>query len=131
MYNNLQFKNKGFKYWVEYPSVWCNNFIVVRNTIRRRNWLSWVDHDPYEERDFNIEEQLIINTAAAAEKEKEEKEKEVSPQKSSPDKNGKRAKGKAAEKEEKEKEIVPEVVKFKGPVLPNVIFTQIRRVKII
>ena len=56
MYNNLQFKNKGFKYWVEYPSVWCNNFIVVRNTIRRRNWLSWVDHDPYEERDFNIEE---------------------------------------------------------------------------
>ena len=98
MYNNLQFKNKGFKYWVEYPSVWCNNFIVVRNTMRRRNWLSWVDHDPYEERDFNIEEQLIINTAI------EKEEKEPSPTKSSPDKNGKRAKAK--EKEEKEKEEV-------------------------
>jgi hypothetical protein len=124
MYNNLQFKNKGFKYWVEYPSVWCNNFIVVRNTIRRRNWLSWVDHDPYEERDFNIEEQLIINTT-------EKEEKEPSPTKSSPDKTGKRGKGNKDKKEEEKEEVAAEVVKFKGPVLPNVIFTQIRRVKII
>ena len=59
-------------------------------------------------------------------KEKEEAvAKEASPVKSSPDKNGKRGTKGAKDKEEKEKEKeeVPEVVKFKGPVLPNVIFT--------
>lgn len=50
VYNILKFKNSGFKYWVEWPNAYCNNFIVVKNVCKRRTWLSWVDHDPYEER---------------------------------------------------------------------------------
>jgi hypothetical protein len=50
MYNVLKFKNQGFKFWVEYPYAWGNNFIVVKQVTKRRNWLTWVDFDPYEER---------------------------------------------------------------------------------
>ena len=52
MYNVLKFKNQGFKFWVEYPTVWGNNFIQVRAVTKRRNWLTWnADFDPYEERE--------------------------------------------------------------------------------
>ena len=51
IYNLLKFKNHGFKFWVEYPTIYGNNFIVVRNVTKRRTWLTWVDYDPYEERD--------------------------------------------------------------------------------
>ena len=30
VYNILKFKNSGFKFWVEWPTVYCNNFIVVK-----------------------------------------------------------------------------------------------------
>lgn len=50
MYNLLKFKNLGFKFWVEYPTVYGNNFIVVRNVVKRRTWLTWVDFDPYEDK---------------------------------------------------------------------------------
>lgn len=53
VYNALKFKNQGFKFWVEYATVWGNNFIQVKNVTKKRNWLTWVDHDPYEERDFS------------------------------------------------------------------------------
>lgn len=51
MYNILKFKNQGFKFWVECATVYGNNFIVVRNVVKRRNWLTWIDFDPYEERE--------------------------------------------------------------------------------
>ena len=51
IFNLLKFKNQGFKFWVERPTSWGNNFIVVRNVTKRRTWLTWVDYDPYEERD--------------------------------------------------------------------------------
>lgn len=51
IFNLLKFKNQGFKFWVECPTSWGNNFIVVRNVTKRRTWLTWVDYDPYEERD--------------------------------------------------------------------------------
>jgi hypothetical protein len=50
MYNILKFKNQGFKFWIEWPTAWGNNFLVVKHVTRRRNWLTWVDYDPYEER---------------------------------------------------------------------------------
>lgn len=50
VYNLLKFKNSGFKFWVECPTTYGNNFIVVRGVCKRRTWLTWVDHDPYEER---------------------------------------------------------------------------------
>ena len=49
MYNILKFKNQGFKFWVEYATVWGNNFCVVKSVVKRRNWLTWVDYDPYDE----------------------------------------------------------------------------------
>lgn len=51
----LKFKNQGFKFWIEWPTVWGNNFIVVKQVTKRRNWLSWVDYDPYEEKPAMVE----------------------------------------------------------------------------
>ena len=51
---------------MEYPFVYGNNFVVVRNVTKRRTWLSWVDYDPYEERDdkmFSIQPSDIANPA--------------------------------------------------------------------
>jgi len=30
VYNILKFKNSGLKFWVEWPTAYCNNFIVVK-----------------------------------------------------------------------------------------------------
>jgi hypothetical protein len=46
----LKFKNSGFKFWVECPTTYGNNFIVVKNVCKKRTWLTWVDYDPYEEK---------------------------------------------------------------------------------
>ena len=56
----MKFKNSGFKYWVEWPNAYCNNFIVVKNVCKRRTWLSWVDHDPYEEEFFVDDEATVL-----------------------------------------------------------------------
>jgi hypothetical protein len=45
-----KYKNIGFKFWVEYPTPWCNNFILVKNISKKRTWLTWIDFDPYEDR---------------------------------------------------------------------------------
>jgi hypothetical protein len=58
IYNLLKFKNLGFKFWVECPTTWANNFIVVRSVTKRRVWLTWVDYDPYEEKQ-DIDEAII------------------------------------------------------------------------
>lgn len=80
VYNLLKFKNSGFKYWVEWPNMYCNNFIVVRNVVKRRTWLSWVDFDPYEERpEPPIQEALKSITLMKTEaKDKHEKHEEHS-----------------------------------------------------
>lgn len=58
IYNLLKFKNLGFKFWVECPTSYGNNFIVVRSVTKRRVWLTWVDYDPYEEK-HEIDQDLI------------------------------------------------------------------------
>lgn len=50
MCNVRKFKSQGFKFWVEWATVWGNNFIIVKQVTKRRSWLTWVDHDPYDEK---------------------------------------------------------------------------------
>jgi len=52
-FNTIKIKNFGFKFWVECPTIWANNFIIVKNVVKKRTWLSWVNYDPYEEREVN------------------------------------------------------------------------------
>jgi hypothetical protein len=51
--NSFKSRNFGFKFWVEYPTAYCNNFIIVKAAAKKRTWLSWLDFDPYEERNNN------------------------------------------------------------------------------
>ena len=43
---------------MECPTTWANNFFVVRSVTKRRVWLTWVDYDPYEERQ-DIDEAIL------------------------------------------------------------------------
>lgn len=102
MYNLLKFKNLGFKFWVEYPTVYGNNFVVVRNVTKRRTWLTWVDFDPYEDKTeqlsyFNAQNKAIDNVAA---------------------------KNQDSGDSDDEQSRAP-------PIFPNIIFTQVRRIKIV
>ena len=48
--NYLKNRHQGFKFWVEMVG---NNFVVVKNACKKRNWLQWVDYDQFEPKDFN------------------------------------------------------------------------------
>jgi len=144
MYNVLKFKNQGFKFWVEYPTVWGNNFIQVRSVTKRRNWLTWVDFDPYEDRELvqpmpisppKVEKPPVKVAPPPKEKEKNDKAADHTPVKKG--KKYKKQQLLEAEKADKSpKPVVEEeekqILQRPDPIsLPNLIFTQIRRIKII
>ena len=107
----LKFKNSGFKFWVECPTTYGNNFIVVRNVCKRRTWLTWVGHDPYEEK-----EETPVPSADHRWRERRLAQMQKKESSSSSD----------------EDDNLPFGHSFKNKKIPpNVLFTQIRRVKIL
>jgi len=160
VYNLLKFKNSGFKYWVEWPNVYSNNFIVVKNVVKRRTWLSWVDFDPYEERPdppAQPIQEAVKSTNESSQKPGHHDEKETNTRQqknnntgsnrgSSKKRHGKHkleqtkahpppvepSDGQSNDSAEDANDVSQQLVgPGTGKIFPNVIFTQVRRIKIV